>query len=275
MKICFVCNKEFEEKSYNALCCSGDCKKIRRKFVRENNKQPCIYKIYCKDENVKETYIGSTSTYEKRKQRHIFNCKNDKSKNYNIFLYQFIRQNGGWDNFEMKLIEKLDKNISKKELLEKEKYHIKLNECKLNKINPITTKEERKQQQKQYKEQQKEWYEQNKDKIKQQQKEWYEKNKDKIKQYNGQNKDKIKQQQKEWYEKNKDKIKQYNGQNKDKIKQQQKEWYEQNKDKIKQKQKQYYEQNKNKYKCEVCNFNAYSKNDYTRHCSSQKHKNRL
>ena len=64
-------------------------------------------------------------------------------------------------------------------------------------------------------------------------KEYREQNKDKIKEYREQNKDKIKDYNKEYKEQNKDKIKEYI-----------KEYYEQNKDK----KKEYYEKNKDKKK---------------------------
>ena len=72
------------------------------------------------------------------------------------------------------------------------------------------------------------------DEIKKQ-KQYYEQNKDKIKQYYEQNKDKISDYQRDYREKNKDKKKQYYEQNKDKIKQ----YYEQNKDKKREYQRQY------------------------------------
>ena len=72
------------------------------------------------------------------------------------------------------------------------------------------------------------------------------------KDYYEDNVDKIKQQKKEYYEDNVDKIKQrmnqYNKDNADKIKQQKKEYYEANADKIKQQMKNYYEASKQKSK---------------------------
>ena len=164
----------------------------------------CVYKIYCKDPEVKETYIGSTKKFYNREQSHKSNCANSNSKEYNTFLYQFIRQNGGWDNFNMEIIEEFDE-ISKDDLLEKEKHYIKVNESKLNKNSPKQTMEERKEYFKQ-------------DKIKQQKKEYRDQNKDKIKERYEQNKNKYNQKKKEWYEKNKDKIKEYNQQRKQKVK---------------------------------------------------------
>ena len=89
---------------------------------------------------------------------------------------------------------------------------------------------------------------------KEQDKQRYKVNKDKIleqkKQYYGNNKDKIAEQKKQYYEANKDEIlehnRQYRENNKDKIIKQQKQYRENNKDKIVERGKQYYKNNKDK-----------------------------
>jgi hypothetical protein len=142
---------------------------------------------------------------------------------------------------------------NKMELHKKEREYIESMKC-LNKIIPCRTN--------------KEYYEDNKDKIR----EYYENNKDNIsvikKKYREANKDKISEQRKEYREANKDKLsvknKKYREDNKDKIK----EYREDNKDKIKEyrennrdKIKEYRENNrddirekrKQKVKCDLCN----------------------
>ena len=65
-----------------------------------------FYKIVCRDTSITDCYVGmTTSLLSKRKSQHKFCCLNDTDKHYNLHLYQFIRANGGWDNFEMVLIE--------------------------------------------------------------------------------------------------------------------------------------------------------------------------
>ena len=95
-----------------------------------------------------------------------------------------------------------------------------------------------------------EYYQQNKNQSKQ----YYEINKEKIleqqKQYYEINKEQISEQKKQYYETNKGQIleqhKQYYETNKDKIQEQKKQYYEQNKEQILEQKKQYYEQNKDK-----------------------------
>ena len=60
-----------------------------------------IYKIVCKDINVKESYGGHTTSLVKRRYSHKSICNNINSKNYNSYVYQFIRENGGFNNWEM------------------------------------------------------------------------------------------------------------------------------------------------------------------------------
>ena len=45
-------------------------------------------------------YVGSTRDLNHRKSVHKTNCNNESCKDYNVKLYQMMRQNGGWDAFE-------------------------------------------------------------------------------------------------------------------------------------------------------------------------------
>ena len=64
-----------------------------------------FYKICCKDITIKEIYIGQTTDFTRRKSCHKQSCNNANSLGYNIRLYKFIRENGGWDHWDMILIE--------------------------------------------------------------------------------------------------------------------------------------------------------------------------
>ena len=55
-----------------------------------------IYKLCCLDPNVKEIYVGSTINFKNRKSTH-----KSKSKKEDIKVYQYIRDNGGWNNWNM------------------------------------------------------------------------------------------------------------------------------------------------------------------------------
>ncbi len=109
-----------------------------------------IYKICCKDINITEIYIGSTTNFTKRKSCHKTACNNDKSKEYNKYKYQFIRQNGGWENFEMIEIEKIDNCKNGNELRFRERHHVELLKASLNKSVPNRTVTEYRKDNKDY-----------------------------------------------------------------------------------------------------------------------------
>ena len=168
-----------------------------------------FYRIVCNDLNIKDCYVGHTTNFIKRKQNHKDCCNNDKK--YNLKVYQFIRENGGWNNWSMIMIEQIScENFNEASKLER-KFLEEFNGT-LNSLIPSRTS--------------KEYYEKNIGTI------------NKIKkEYNEKNKEKIKEQKKEYYENNKEKIKEHH-------KEYNIKYYEKNKEKIKEQKKKYYEKNK-------------------------------
>ena len=77
-------------------------------------KQYTIYKICCKDPNIKDFYIGSTSSYVRRIQAHKTAVFNPSNTAHNYPVYKVIRECGGWDNWEHSIIEEI-KNTTKTE----------------------------------------------------------------------------------------------------------------------------------------------------------------
>lgn len=63
-----------------------------------------FYKIVCSDISIIDVYVGHTTDIKARKYCHKNACNNEKNKNYHLKLYQFIRKNGGWLNFDMVVI---------------------------------------------------------------------------------------------------------------------------------------------------------------------------
>jgi hypothetical protein len=64
-----------------------------------------FYKICCKDLEVKDIYVGHTTDFRKRRNHHKLSCNNETSNKHNMNVYQVIRENNGWDNWDMILIE--------------------------------------------------------------------------------------------------------------------------------------------------------------------------
>ena len=104
-------------------------------------KQSQIYKIYSKDTNIKDIYIGSTYNFKCRYYTHKNNCININNKKYNYRVYKFIRDNGGWDNFKMEVMYSINV-LSKLELRQIERTTIKLFEPSLNVQIPLRTRAE-------------------------------------------------------------------------------------------------------------------------------------
>jgi len=112
------------------------------KLNRVYNKMGCIYKISCKDENITDCYIGSTINFKQRKKKHKGVCNNKNDKRYNSKLYQFIRENGGWDNWIIEIIEEIETDDTN-QLLKKERDYINLNNSSLNTRKIHITEEEK------------------------------------------------------------------------------------------------------------------------------------
>jgi len=51
-----------------------------------NYEKSTIYKIVCKDVNIKDCYVGSTTNFNRRKQEHKYNCNNVKTEDLVILI---------------------------------------------------------------------------------------------------------------------------------------------------------------------------------------------
>ena len=208
-----------------------------------------VYKLCCLDPKVEGIYVGSTTSFRKRKGNHKRSCTNPSDKDYHQPVYQYIRDNGDWENWTMITIRRYPHCKDKHQLRAKEsKYIIKL-KASLNKRLPLRT--------------QKEYYNDNKDEILK-----------KRKQYVEDHREEVRQGLKKYYSENKavlkEKNKAYQQSKKDEIKEQRKGYYEQNKLKILEERKKYREQNQ----CEVeCSCGIMVKKLYlSTHIKTKKHK---
>lgn len=158
-----------------------------------------IYKIQCKDPSITDIYIGSTTDYRQRKNRHKYDCLNLNSSRYNCKIYIFIRENGGFENFEFKIlnqIEYIDKVFKRqqeqsyidcmKPTLNTHRAHS-TNEVlkELHKVNSIIYRKVNKDK---ISEKQKKYREKNRERIQKNKKSYYEANKDAINERSRRNK---------------------------------------------------------------------------------------
>ena len=206
-----------------------------------------IYKLCCKDPTITEIYIGSTLEQYTRKHAHKNACNNPNSKNYSFYVYQYIRQNGGFENWNLVILEEYAAE-NKNDLFWKEREWIERLQPSLNCMKkPIVSKDERAKNRSEYREA-------NKEKISEQKKEYREANKDKLSEKNKKwreaNRNKILEKNKKYYEENREifikKVKNYRVENKDKISKNKKRYNEENKQKIS-------ERKKERVNCDICN----------------------
>ena len=140
-----------------------------------------IYKIkHNEDYDDNNIYVGSTTNFKNRKNKHKNNCNTEKTVEYNFLVYQYIRDNGGWDEWVIIPIEEYPCN-SKNELVIRERHYIDLLRPILNKNIPSRTKKEYYEDNiKTILEIKKKYYENNIEKITERKKKYYEQNKKKI-----------------------------------------------------------------------------------------------
>ena len=101
-----------------------------------------IYKIVCIDLNIKDCYVGHTTNFRQRKSLHKSICNNQNSKYYNNYKYKFIRENGGWENWDMVPLEEFpcENNIQARI---REQYWINELQSGMNSWRAYRTEEER------------------------------------------------------------------------------------------------------------------------------------
>jgi len=159
--------------------------------------QTIMYRIICKDLSITNCYVGHTTNFTNRKSHHKDRCIYQIEKAHNSKIYQIIRNNGGWDNWEMLEIEKFPCQNGN-EARTRERYWYEFYEANMNSNKPIAFLNE--------------YYHENKKQILAYHKNYYILNTNKILQYQSEysvkNKEKLKQRAKEYYQKNKEKIKQ-------------------------------------------------------------------
>ena len=210
-----------------------------------------IYKIVCNDFNIIECYVGHTTDIVKRRNKHKHNCNNPHNTHYNIHLYQFVRANGGWNNWSVVPIEEFScQNLNQAKI--RERHWIEELKASLNKVLPTRTDKEYREDNK---DNRKEYLENNKEKIA-----------EKTKEYREIKKERIVEKKKEYYQNNKEKIakksKEYYHNRKEELKEKSREYYMNNKEKIAEKELQ-----KITCGCGSC----FRKSDTARHIKSKKH----
>jgi hypothetical protein len=152
-----------------------------KKAVDYNNTH--FYKIVCKDLNIADLYVGHTTAFRNRKNHHKKCCNNQNRKDYNRYVYKFIRDNGGWDNWDMILIETTTCD-NKLDAMKRERIYIEDLTATLNQRTPSRTQKEWREEHKEDKrDYDRKYRKANTDKKKEIDRLYRENNKDKITSY--------------------------------------------------------------------------------------------
>jgi hypothetical protein len=183
-------------------------------------------------------------------------CVNKNSNGYNYPVYQYIRETGGWRNWELLVIERVEFEFGF-ELKDRERHHMETMRATLNVQVPNRTREQYRQDNfEQLKTQQKEYRQDNSELIKAKKKEYYHANFEQIK-----------AKQREFYYANaeqlKTKSKKYRQDNSELIKTQKKKYRQANVEQLKTKQNQ-------KHTCDC--GGRYTQCNKAAHFRSKKHR---
>lgn len=184
-----------------------------------------FYKIVCNDTDLNLCYVGHTTDFKRRKYEHKSCCDNVNGKMYNHNVYKTIRENGGFENWSMILLDTLHCENSLDAKKKEREFMEELN-ATLNQVYPSRSSKER--------------YETNKEIVNEKHREYYRQNKEKHKQrqkkYDEENKEYLQQKKKEYYENNKDvlseKAKEYRKNNKELVQEGKKKYYQEHRDEI-------------------------------------------
>ena len=169
-----------------------------------------IYKICCNDVAITDVYVGSTKNHYRRKNCHKTFCNNPNGLHYNSYVYRYIRQNGGWDNWSFIILDTVQYN-EKHELHRKEREYIESLNATLNKQVPTRTRQEYIEEHKEeIAEKNKAYHQANRERILEQQKQYYQSNHERelerAKQYRRANRERIKEHDKQRKQNNRKRI---------------------------------------------------------------------
>ena len=126
---------------------------FKNSYIISPYENTTIYKICCNDKNITNTYVGLTINFKNRKRTHELACNNLKKGK----LYDFIRNNGGWSNWEMVVLENCA-CINRKEAGLREQYWFESLNANLNNNHPSRTSDK--------------WYKDNKERLLELQRIW-------------------------------------------------------------------------------------------------------
>jgi hypothetical protein len=97
-----------------------------------------IYKITCNDDTIKDVYVGHTTNFVQRKYAHKQCCLNNNLNKCK--LYEVIRNNGGWNNWTMEIVNFFNCKDHNEARQKEQDYFVSLN-ASLNSVEPFPLKD--------------------------------------------------------------------------------------------------------------------------------------
>jgi len=137
-----------------------------------------IYKIKSLDPKIDYCYIGSTQNFTKRKCKHKSMC-NIINSITDTKLYNTMRENGGWDNFQMTPIEEYKCDTPQQARMREQFWINNIEEKKLNSYDAFIDDKKRNKIAEQIAQQIVDFYFKNQDLMSQKEKDYYLKSLDK------------------------------------------------------------------------------------------------
>lgn len=104
--------------------------------VMPNYAKTVIYKIQHR-ERPELLYVGCTTNYNARKNQHKSRLTNVNDVEHNCYKYKMIRDNGGWDMFEMKPVKQVSCTSKIEAEIEEEKVRLELKATLNTLIRPL------------------------------------------------------------------------------------------------------------------------------------------
>ena len=142
-----------------------------------------IYNIVCRDNGINDCYVGSTTNMTSRKSSHRIRCIDEDNPKHHYKVYSFIREHGGWENWNFVLIERFSCKDND-ELRAREQHFYELLNSTLNSRPPLATEGYTKERLIQYRidnqDNARQWRTDNKEIITANKKQYYEDNKQMI-----------------------------------------------------------------------------------------------
>jgi hypothetical protein len=180
-----------------------------------------IYSIVCKtDETL--IYVGSTTNFRQRKNKHKADCQNENNRDHNTPVYVMIRANGGWTNFDMIPVKEYACENVIQLTIEEERIRKEI-QATLNTRRAFQSEEELKEHTKNYRKEhaaeRKKYNQEHKTEAKEYYTKYAQDNrakiKEKLRKYRQEHKAEIKERQRQYYQEHQAEAKKYNQEHKD------------------------------------------------------------